>query len=384
MGNKALGLAVVAFAYTAIAWQCSPRIDIAAGEAGEGGKAGEAASSASGSGFGGSSASTSAGESGKPANVGGGQSSGGSAGLSAGQGHDAGTTSEPGTAGESAGGSGEGGGTGSGPVCTAGADQTCNDNPAASSIWGHCEADGTCTCNPAYVINPETGRCTPRSLLAAACALPPEPGNCLDVGVPHFYFDSVSGACKEFVVYCGGTPHNSNAFKTLADCESACITPACEVPFVDGGCDGSFNVFSYDPSTGTCEPRVYGGCGGTTNRFASEVDCESACTWSDESSASVTIRGESCTGFGSLVTGPGDESSFDLEGSVLKRTLSWGCGCATRPEFVMMYSPKSPVELRLCHDDSADPCEAGCSMELTWDLAAAFEAAGTSEFVFAE
>jgi len=44
-------------------------------------------------------------------------------------------------------------------VCTPGADQTCNDNPTTSALWGHCEADAWCSCNTGYVVNPSTGKC---------------------------------------------------------------------------------------------------------------------------------------------------------------------------------------------------------------------------------
>jgi hypothetical protein len=44
-------------------------------------------------------------------------------------------------------------------VCTPGSDQTCNDNPAISSLHGVCESDGTCTCKDGYTKNPKTGRC---------------------------------------------------------------------------------------------------------------------------------------------------------------------------------------------------------------------------------
>jgi hypothetical protein len=43
--------------------------------------------------------------------------------------------------------------------CTPGADQTCNDDPRVSSLWGHCEATGVCTCAAGRTINPATGRC---------------------------------------------------------------------------------------------------------------------------------------------------------------------------------------------------------------------------------
>jgi hypothetical protein len=45
------------------------------------------------------------------------------------------------------------------PICTPGADQTCNDNPQASSIMGQCNSDTTCTCNDPYITNYVTGKC---------------------------------------------------------------------------------------------------------------------------------------------------------------------------------------------------------------------------------
>ena len=44
-------------------------------------------------------------------------------------------------------------------VCTPGADQTCNDNPAVSSIHGTCTDAGTCICNVGAGHNPESGKC---------------------------------------------------------------------------------------------------------------------------------------------------------------------------------------------------------------------------------
>lgn len=44
-------------------------------------------------------------------------------------------------------------------VCTPGANQTCNDNPALSSIHGRCLPDGTCACDLGPGPNPATGRC---------------------------------------------------------------------------------------------------------------------------------------------------------------------------------------------------------------------------------
>jgi len=44
-------------------------------------------------------------------------------------------------------------------VCEPGADQTCNDNPAISSLHGRCLPDRTCECAEGVQKNPDTGRC---------------------------------------------------------------------------------------------------------------------------------------------------------------------------------------------------------------------------------
>lgn len=46
--------------------------------------------------------------------------------------------------------------------CTPGADQTCNDDPRVSALWGRCER-GVCRCNAGFEVNPSTGRCRPDS-----------------------------------------------------------------------------------------------------------------------------------------------------------------------------------------------------------------------------
>jgi hypothetical protein len=44
-------------------------------------------------------------------------------------------------------------------VCEPGRDQTCNDDPAISSLHGTCKPDGNCECNEGVEKNPATGRC---------------------------------------------------------------------------------------------------------------------------------------------------------------------------------------------------------------------------------
>ena len=81
----------------------------------------------------------------------------------------------PATGGNPAGGSYSSSGAGGNPAggsyntngvasyaCTPGADQTCNDDPNASALWGHCVDGGDsswCNCNDGYVVNWNTGKC---------------------------------------------------------------------------------------------------------------------------------------------------------------------------------------------------------------------------------
>jgi hypothetical protein len=44
-------------------------------------------------------------------------------------------------------------------VCTPGQDQTCNEDPTVSALYGHCNQDGTCSCNAPFVKNGATGKC---------------------------------------------------------------------------------------------------------------------------------------------------------------------------------------------------------------------------------
>ena len=42
--------------------------------------------------------------------------------------------------------------------CTFGADQTCNEDPRVSAIWGRCTEQGTCECNAGFELAP-SGYC---------------------------------------------------------------------------------------------------------------------------------------------------------------------------------------------------------------------------------
>jgi len=182
------------------AWHCAPWVELAEGEGGKGG--GSGASTLGGGPAGGDDGqgSTPAGDSGA--------SSGGGGNV-------------PGSAGDSA----SGGGEPQPAVCAFGQDHTCNDDPNVSALWGRCEVDGACSCSPGFTINDRTGKCRRDPNLLSPCAVPFEQAPCKDLGPLLFYFDLVTGTCKQTRVSCGGRPTSGTVYQTLAECEGACIQP---------------------------------------------------------------------------------------------------------------------------------------------------------------
>ena len=158
----------------------------------------------------------------------------------------------------------------------------------------------------------------------------------------------------------GGEPAGSGGASDLP------AAVACGAAPESGNCLAYMPRFYFDAATKTCKEFVYGGCGGNANNYQSIEECQDTCTKGNDPIA--VIFAQSCAGRGEQISGPGTPD-FAIQGSTVSREDSWGCGCATRPEFVMAYWPNNlKVELRLCHDDMADPCEAGCSQTLEYDL----------------
>ena len=105
-----------------------------------------------------------------------------------------------------------------------------------------------CTCTKDGIM------CTER-----ACDSPPNPGVCTDDAL----------VC----------PDGSSVGRTGPNCEFAPCPgeDRCKLPFVEGPCAAALSVFWFNAASGKCEPRIYGGCGGNANRFASEKECTEAC-----------------------------------------------------------------------------------------------------------
>jgi len=61
----------------------------------------------------------------------------------------------------------------------------------------------------------------------------------------------------------------------------------CDLDFDAGPCRGIKNVIAFDKASGTCVPKVWGGCKGNKNRFSSINECEKTCSSKLKSKFSV-------------------------------------------------------------------------------------------------
>ena len=47
--------------------------------------------------------------------------------------------------------------------CAFGQDQSCNEDPKVSALWGRCTELGVCECKPGFELGPESRLCRPVS-----------------------------------------------------------------------------------------------------------------------------------------------------------------------------------------------------------------------------
>ena len=66
--------------------------------------------------------------------------------------------------------------------------------------------------------------------------------------------------------------------------QDAGSSSACGLPFDGGPCDAAFQVWAFVPELGACFPHIWGGCGGNSNRFETQEECEATCP--------VSVQGE--------------------------------------------------------------------------------------------
>ena len=165
--------------------------------------------------------------------------------------------------------------------------------------------------------------------------------------------------------------------------DGPCMPSICNEPLdIDNTCERAEWVgYWHNAATGQCEPFT-GGCPRGNNAFATFEECASACQ--DKLTTAAVVPWDSCFGLGEQISVAGDETTFLRTWDVITKELSWGCGCPERPEFVIAYELASPLRLRLCHDEMADSCEAGCAMPVSFDLGQALQEAGTTRFEFVD
>ncbi|XP_046445127.1 papilin-like isoform X2 [Daphnia pulex] len=124
-----------------------------------------------------------------------------------------------------------------------------------------------------------------------ACSLPRVAGPC-EGNYPSWYHDTTTGSCKQFRY--GGCLGNTNRFSTREDCNQQCIAPKlldkCEKPQDAGGCQGTFQRWSYDKTSMTCQEFNWGGCQGNENNFLSERECHLRCKDTSRSRVSAEER----------------------------------------------------------------------------------------------
>ncbi|XP_069673465.1 papilin isoform X4 [Periplaneta americana] len=124
---------------------------------------------------------------------------------------------------------------------------------------------------------------SPDEGLSSICNAPVDTGSCTEEH-PLWYYDSIKGVCHSFIYSgCGG---NANRFQSQEQCERHCGKfkgqDVCNMPEETGLCRAYFPKWYYNPSLGSCQEFVYGGCGGNGNRFSSLEECETVCLHREE------------------------------------------------------------------------------------------------------
>nr|CAI5860889.1 unnamed protein product [Callosobruchus analis] len=144
------------------------------------------------------------------------------------------------------------------------------------------------------------------------CYQPADPGSCNDTYVSFFY-DSNTRTCSPFTYTgCGG---NSNRFNSEEQCERQCGSfrgqDVCDMERDPGPCRGYFVKYYYDKTTRQCEQFAFGGCQGNGNRFSSQEECEQICLTHEESKPNVTTS--------DICRLPVDQGSCEGSGAYHKR-----------------------------------------------------------------
>ncbi|HEY0465430.1 MAG TPA: BPTI/Kunitz domain-containing protein [Polyangiaceae bacterium] len=122
---------------------------------------------------------------------------------------------------------------------------------------------------------------------------------------------------------------------------------ACTASQDSGPCDAYVPSFWHNPSTGLCEPFVYGGCGGNANRYPSRDACILACPNSSDD-WDACIADSNCT--------------------LISAKCCGGCEPVASDELVAINFAHSPMNMssQQCPEQTCAPCAPVAENEQTW------------------
>ncbi|XP_037079793.1 papilin-like [Pollicipes pollicipes] len=158
-------------------------------------------------------------------------------------------------------------------------------------------------------------------------------------------FDAAAGGCTPFVY--GGCYGTSNRFATRGACEARCLSSPtrCRQPERERGpCQHDQARYSYVQASARCERFVYGGCGGSANNFATLERCQKQCGGASAKSGDTPVEKEGQGELGETTQAPlGVEEGTEVQDSVptTAQTAAAADICALRrdPGRCFAYAP---------------------------------------------